>query len=179
MIWAIVSSWSYFCWLYRASPSLAAKNMLLLSRFSRVWLSATLWTEDHQAPLSMGFSRQEYWSGLPFPSPAKNIINLILVLTICWCPCVESSLVLLEEGVCYDQCVLLAKLCLCSQAKPLTSFVLNSKAKFACYSRYLLTLGSWLLDSWLQVSPTFAFQSPIMKRTSLWGVSYRRSCRFS
>ena len=40
---------------------------------------------------------------------AKNIISLILVLTIWWCPCVESSLVLLEEGVCYDQCVLLAK----------------------------------------------------------------------
>ena len=36
---------------------------------------------------------------------AKNIINLISVLMICWCPCVESSLVLLEEGVCYDQCV--------------------------------------------------------------------------
>ena len=33
---------------------------------------------------------------------AKNIINLISVLTIWWCPCVESSLVLLEEGVCYD-----------------------------------------------------------------------------
>ena len=31
--------------------------------------SATLWTVTHQAPLSMGFSRQEYWSGLPFPSP--------------------------------------------------------------------------------------------------------------
>ena len=28
-----------------------------------------LWTVDHQAPLSMGFSRQEYWSGLPFPPP--------------------------------------------------------------------------------------------------------------
>ena len=51
MIWATVSSWSCFCWLYRASPSLAA----------------------------------------------KNIINLISVLTIWWCPCVESSLVLLEE----------------------------------------------------------------------------------
>ena len=38
------------------------------------------------------------------------IINLISVLTIWWCPCVESSLVLLEEGVCYDQCILLAKL---------------------------------------------------------------------
>ena len=37
--------------------------------------------------------------------------SLIWVLTICWCPCVESSVVLLEEGVCYDQCVLLAKLC--------------------------------------------------------------------
>ena len=42
---------------------------------------------------------------------AKNIINLISVLTIWWCPCVESSLVLLEEGVCYDQCILLSKLC--------------------------------------------------------------------
>ena len=31
--------------------------------------SATLWTVAHQAPLPMGFSRQEYWSGLPFPSP--------------------------------------------------------------------------------------------------------------
>ena len=64
MIWATVSSWSCFCWLYRASPSLAA----------------------------------------------KNIINLILVLTLWWCPCVESSLVLLEEGVCDDQCVPLVSL---------------------------------------------------------------------
>ena len=36
---------------------------------SRVQLSATPWTVAHQAPLSMGFPRQEYWSGLPFPSP--------------------------------------------------------------------------------------------------------------
>ena len=64
MIWATVSSRSCFCWLYRASPSLAT----------------------------------------------KNIINLISVLSIWWCPCLESSLVLLEEGVCYDQCILLAKL---------------------------------------------------------------------
>ena len=64
MIWATVSSWSYFCWLYRASPSLAA----------------------------------------------KNIINLISVLTIWWCLCIESSLVLLGDGVFYDQCILLGKL---------------------------------------------------------------------
>ena len=36
---------------------------------SRVRLFVTPWTIAHQAPLSMGFSRQEYWSGLPFPSP--------------------------------------------------------------------------------------------------------------
>ena len=36
---------------------------------SHVWLFVTPWTVAHQAPLSMGFSRQEYWSGLPFPSP--------------------------------------------------------------------------------------------------------------
>ena len=36
---------------------------------SHVRLFATLWTVPCQAPLSMGFSRQEYWSGLPFPSP--------------------------------------------------------------------------------------------------------------
>ena len=36
---------------------------------SRVRLFATRWTVAYQAPPSMGFSRQEYWSGLPFPSP--------------------------------------------------------------------------------------------------------------
>ena len=39
------------------------------SHFSRVRLSVTPWTVARQAPLSMGFSRQEYWSGLPLPSP--------------------------------------------------------------------------------------------------------------
>ena len=41
----------------------------VLSRFSHVQLFATLWTVAHQASLSMGFSRQEYWSGLPCPPP--------------------------------------------------------------------------------------------------------------
>ena len=43
--------------------------LLLLSRFSCVRLCATPWTAAHQAPPSLGFSRQEHWSGLPFPSP--------------------------------------------------------------------------------------------------------------
>ena len=87
MIWATVSSWSCFCWLYRASPSLAA----------------------------------------------KNIINRISMLTIWWCPCVESSLVLLEEGICYDQCISLAKL-----YQSLPWFILHYKAKFTCYSKCFL-----------------------------------------
>ena len=43
--------------------------LLLLSHFSRVRLCVTQWTTAHQAPPSLGFSRQEHWSGLPFPSP--------------------------------------------------------------------------------------------------------------
>ena len=38
----------------------------------RIQLSVTLWTAAHQASLSMGFSRQEYWSGLPFPGHLPN-----------------------------------------------------------------------------------------------------------
>ena len=43
----------------------------MLSRFSHVQLCGTLWTVAHQAPLSTGFSRQEYWSGLPCPPPGN------------------------------------------------------------------------------------------------------------
>ena len=49
--------------------TMAAFLLLLLSRFSRVRLCATPLTAAHQAPPSLGFSRQEQWSGLPFPSP--------------------------------------------------------------------------------------------------------------
>ena len=103
MIWATVSSWSCFCWLYRASPSLAS----------------------------------------------KNIINLISVLTIWWCPLIESSLVLLEKGVCYDQCIWQNSVSLCP-----ASFCTPG-------SNVSITPGvRWL--------PTFAFQSSIMKRTYFW-----------
>ena len=46
-----------------------APHVCIFSRFSCVWLLATPWIVFHQAPLSMGFSRQEYWSGLPWPPP--------------------------------------------------------------------------------------------------------------
>ena len=47
----------------------------VLSHFGRVWLFATIWTVAHQAPLFVGFSRQEYWSRLPFPPPGDLLIQ--------------------------------------------------------------------------------------------------------
>ena len=63
--WIIVWSFGY----NSLTLSLYLLLLLLLSRFSRVWLCATPETAAYQAPLSLGFSRQEHWSGLPFPSP--------------------------------------------------------------------------------------------------------------
>ena len=147
MIWATVSSLSCFCWLYTASPSLAAKNIINLilvltiwwcpcvhlstyfaaaaakllqscptlcdpidgsppgpafpgslqartlewvaissskawkwkvkvKLLSCVWLLATPWTAAYQAPPSMGFAKQEYWSGLPLPSLLLSLLSL-------------------------------------------------------------------------------------------------------
>ena len=50
------------------SFSNAWKWKVKVKSLSRVWLFATPWTAAHQAPPSMGFSRQEYWSGVPLPS---------------------------------------------------------------------------------------------------------------
>ena len=60
-----------------AVPRTGLKRMRLtcmLSCFSRLRLFSTLWTVAHQAPLSMGFFRQEYWSGLP-SSPPGDLPN--------------------------------------------------------------------------------------------------------
>ena len=45
------------------------KTLFKVKSLSRVQLFVTPWTVAYQAPMSIGFSRQEYWSGLPFPSP--------------------------------------------------------------------------------------------------------------
>ena len=54
------------------SFSNAWKWKVKVKLLSCVWLLATPWTAAYQAPPSMGFSRQEYWSGLPSPSPSGN-----------------------------------------------------------------------------------------------------------
>ena len=52
--------------------AISFSQCMKVKSLSRVWHSATPWTAAHQAPLSMGFSRQEYWSGVPWPSPTAN-----------------------------------------------------------------------------------------------------------
>ena len=54
------------------SFSNAWKWKVKVKSLSRVWLLATPWTAAYQAPPSMGFSRQEYWSGVPLPSPRSH-----------------------------------------------------------------------------------------------------------
>ena len=58
---------------FAISFSNAWKWKVKVKSLSRVWLLATPWTAAYQAPLSMGFSRQEYWNGVPLPSPDTNI----------------------------------------------------------------------------------------------------------
>ena len=53
----------------RKSKCVCVCVCVCVCELSRARLFMTLWTVAHQAPLSMGFSRQEYWSGLPLPSP--------------------------------------------------------------------------------------------------------------
>ena len=77
---------------------LAFASACVLSRFTYVWLFATLWTVALQAPLSMGFSRQEYWSGLPCPSPG-HLPNPRIEPTSSAAPALqEDSLLLSHQG---------------------------------------------------------------------------------
>ena len=54
----------------------AWKWKVKVKSLSRVWLCVPPWTAAYQPPLSMGFSRQEYWSGVPLPSPTQNLVRL-------------------------------------------------------------------------------------------------------
>ena len=58
------------------SNSAGLISSMLLNCFSHVQLCATPWTAAYQAPPSMGFSRQQYWSGVPLPSPISSICSI-------------------------------------------------------------------------------------------------------
>ena len=67
--WVAISFSSAWKWKGKVKP------------LSRVWLLGTLWTAAYQAPPSIGFSRQEYWSGVPLPSPSKIILSYKITIT--------------------------------------------------------------------------------------------------
>ena len=74
------------CWQEYKRRTVSKKGLnhlllLLLSCFSRARLFATPWTVPYQAPLSMGFSRHKYWSGVPLPSPLNHLDNHNGVIT--------------------------------------------------------------------------------------------------
>ena len=66
---------SNFLEISAAAAAAAAKSL------SHVWLLATPWTAAYQAPLSMGFSRQDYWSGVPLLSPLRFLVFPILLFS--------------------------------------------------------------------------------------------------
>ena len=67
------------------SLSNAWKWKVKVKSLSRVWLLANPWTADYQAPPSMGFSRQQYWSGVPLPSPKDEVRISIFSTSISHC----------------------------------------------------------------------------------------------
>ena len=92
--------------------------LMLVSCFSRVRLCATPQTAAHQAPPSLGFSRREHWSGLPFPSPGAyngdNLSNSFAV-SLHEMPCANSENSSLSSNssgitsstkICFNQCLI-------------------------------------------------------------------------
>ena len=70
------------------SFSNAWKWKVKVKSLSRVQLLATPWTAAYQAPLSLGFSRQEYWSGVPLPSPSFSLPNPRSKFSLFWTACI-------------------------------------------------------------------------------------------
>ena len=106
-----LSSFASIKWFFSFSSLSAIRVMssaymlllLLLSRFSRVRLCVTPWTAAYQALPSMGFSRQEYWSGVPLPSPCIYEVTDISPGNL------DSSLWFIQPGISHDVLCILVK----------------------------------------------------------------------
>ena len=74
--------------------SSAWKGKVKVKSLSRVWLFMTPWSAAYQAPPSMGFSRQEYWSGVPLPSPSWSLESGKWVQNICYSNVLHQSILI-------------------------------------------------------------------------------------
>ena len=105
--------------------------------FSRVQPSATPWTAAFQAPLSMGFSRQEYWSGVPLPSPENRAIE-----------CSYYGLSLMQYlGDCKEEYIVLHPSCPAQETFSLSKTVqllAGYSSRFSQYPIILFSPHTWL-----------------------------------
>ena len=97
--------------------------MYVVSSFSHVWLFVTLWIITCQAPLSIGFSRQEYWSGLPCPSPGNlpnpgielmSLMSLRLASSVFTTSTTWDTLLIENEYT--VSCIFKLHVCVCTQS---------------------------------------------------------------
>ena len=127
----------------------------VLSRLSRVWLFVTLWTIIHQAPLSMRFSRQEHWSGLPFPSPvdlpnpgiepaslmSPALAGRFLTTSSNWeVSCVCVCVVVLVAQLCPSPGIRRILYCLSHQESPMCVYVYVNVCVCVCVYLFLLPI---------------------------------------
>ena len=117
--WSLHHTKCYMC-IWASAPLSIPSNtrqtlfwsLCMLSRLSPIWLFAPLWTVACQAPLSMGFRRQEYWSGSPCPLPVSWLLHWQV-----------RSLALAPPGKPFDLCVSVCVcVCLCVRAHALISY---------------------------------------------------------
>ena len=73
----------FFSFIFVIFVKMCAVLKVKVKLLSHVWLFATLWTVAYQASQSMGFSRQVYWNGLPFPSPQQRLFFKLSIRRLC------------------------------------------------------------------------------------------------
>ena len=175
-----------------------------MKSLSHVWLPATPWTAAHQAPPSMGFSRQEYWSRVPLPSPIgfpyflqfklefcnnEFVISATVSSWSCFCWLWRASPFLAEKKIVNQISVLTIWWCQCVELS------LGLLEKVVCYDLFVLLtkllLSVALLHYVLQGQTCLLFQVSfdflLLHSNLLWwkghlfffGVTSKKSCRNS
>ena len=119
------------------SFSNAGKWKVKVKSLSSVWLLLNPWTAAYQAPPSMAFSRQEYWSGVPLPSPKVHIISVFYCAHLCMKYSLGSSnfpeeisrvfpILLFSSHLRRLSCLFLLRPVICRLCGPLDKFLVNS-----------------------------------------------------
>ena len=120
----------------------------MLCRFSRVRLFLTPWTTVCQAPLSMAFSRQEYWNGLPFPSIRQYLfLSFPLIGLAKKFVCVFSNILWKNLNELFGQpnCLLnrIIPSCICVAANVIISFFFMSEYYSIVYMYHIFRRRQW------------------------------------